>query len=179
MSRYALTAIGQDKPGIVSAVTRALYDHDCNIEDSSMTILADEFAIILIMSPSDGFDVTSLRDTLDEVEREMSLTIQFKEIEAKSKEASALSSHILTVSGYDRPGIVYKTAQFLAKWGINITDLETKRVQGEEKSLYIMLMEVHFPENLDNETIISSLKTLGESMGVSIEAKPIETYRSL
>ncbi|MBI5345287.1 MAG: ACT domain-containing protein, partial [Deltaproteobacteria bacterium] len=50
MKRYALTAVGRDRPGIVAAVTKALYDHACNIEDSTMTRLEDEFAIILIMS---------------------------------------------------------------------------------------------------------------------------------
>ncbi len=50
MKRYALSAIGRDTPGMVAKVTKELYVHGCNIEDSSMTRLEDEFAIILIMS---------------------------------------------------------------------------------------------------------------------------------
>ena len=179
MKRYALTAIGRDKPGIVGAVTKALYEHECNIEDSSMTILQDEFAIILIMSAPEGSNEGSMKDAIKGVEEEMGLTIHCKEIEEKDTAKIPASTHIVTVSGYDKPGIVYKSAEFLAKWKINITDLQTKVVQGEEKPLYIMLLEVHFPTDLDSASIEGSLKTLGDSMGVTIEIRAIESYESL
>ncbi|MEE9615215.1 MAG: ACT domain-containing protein, partial [Thermodesulfobacteriota bacterium] len=139
--RYALTAIGRDKPGIVAAVTKTLFEHDCNIEDSSMTNLQDEFAIILIMEAPDSIDLPSLEKDVQGVGDKMELTIHLKEIEAEAAERGPKSNHIVTVSGYDRPGIVFKTAEALSKWGINITDLETKTVRGEEKKIYIMLME--------------------------------------
>ncbi len=43
---FAITAIGKDRPGIVAGVSKALYDLGTNIEDSSMTILSGEFAMI-------------------------------------------------------------------------------------------------------------------------------------
>ncbi|HMU75390.1 MAG TPA: ACT domain-containing protein, partial [Elusimicrobiota bacterium] len=39
MKRYLLTAAGGDRPGLVAAVTRSLFDHGCNLEDSAMTRL--------------------------------------------------------------------------------------------------------------------------------------------
>jgi glycine cleavage system transcriptional repressor len=179
MKRYALTAIGRDKAGIVGAVTKALYEHDCNIEDSSMTTLQDEFAIILIMSAPDTSVEGDINKTLKAVEEEFSLSIHLKMIDEKSHKKTPPSTHIVTVSGYDKPGIVYKTTEFLAKWSINIKDLETKIVGGEAQNIYIMLLEVHFPKTLDEDAITGSLKTLGDSMGVAIEIKPVETYESL
>jgi glycine cleavage system transcriptional repressor len=179
MGRYALTAIGRDRPGIVEAVAKVLYEHDCNIEDSSMTILQDEFAIILIMSAPDTIDMDSLTRDIEGVERSMGLTIHLKEIEKEEAPKGPQSSHLVTVSGYDKPGIVYKTAETLAKWGANITDLGTKIVQGEKKKLYIMVMEVFFPENVEDKVIEDTLKCLGESLGVTITIKPIESYESL
>ena len=40
----AVTAVGADRPGIVAAVSRALYDVGGNIEDSRMAILGGHFA---------------------------------------------------------------------------------------------------------------------------------------
>jgi len=37
--RLALSAIGADRPGIVAAVTGALVDSGCNLEDTTMAIL--------------------------------------------------------------------------------------------------------------------------------------------
>jgi glycine cleavage system transcriptional repressor len=179
MGRYALTAVGRDRPGIVAAVTKALYEHGCNIEDSSMNILQDEFAVILIMSAPDTIDADSLKKALEGVEGSMGLSIHLKEIEKEEAPKGPESNHLVTVSGYDRPGIVYKTTETLAKWGANITDLETKVVRGKEKNIYIMVMEVFLPENIDKKFIEATLKSLGESLGVTITVKPIESYEAL
>ncbi len=45
-----VTAIGQDHPGIVRSFTKTITEHDCNIEDSRMSILGGEFAMILLLS---------------------------------------------------------------------------------------------------------------------------------
>lgn len=178
MKRYALTAIGRDKPGIVAEVTRPLLANDCNIEDSSMTRLQDEFAIILIMSADDDMNVNSLSKALDGVAEKLSLTIDLKEIGDKSDE-SIESTHLITVAGSDKAGIVHKTTDSLAKWGITITDLQTKILHGEEDELYLMLLETSFPDTIDEDAVISSLRTLGESMNIKIETKRITSYDAL
>ena len=38
MRSFVLAVTGRDRPGIVSAVTRALLDHELNIEDAEMAI---------------------------------------------------------------------------------------------------------------------------------------------
>ena len=178
MKRYALTAIGRDRVGIVAEVTKPLFAHECNIEDSSMTRLQDEFAIILIMSAKDDINIDSLKAALKTAEEQLSLTIDLKEIDGNSGE-TIQSTHLITVSGSDKAGIVHKTTDFLAKWGISITDLQTKVLHGEDDELYLMLLETHFPDNIDEDAIIQSLKTLGASMSVKIEAKKIKSYDAL
>jgi hypothetical protein len=51
----AVTAVGADRPGIIARVTRVLYEHGGNLEDSSMTILGGHFAIMLLVdAPTDA-----------------------------------------------------------------------------------------------------------------------------
>ena len=50
MPKVVVSAIGKDQPGIVSSVTGILYRHGASIEDSSMTILEENFAMIMIVS---------------------------------------------------------------------------------------------------------------------------------
>src|SRR5438128_8719920 len=47
---FALSAIGHDRPGIVADLAELIYECDCNLEDSSMTILGGEFAVLLSLS---------------------------------------------------------------------------------------------------------------------------------
>lgn len=178
MKRFALTAIGRDKPGIVAAVTEVLYRHDCNIEDSSMTTLEDEFAIILIMSMPDGPGKTVLSKDLKKAERARGLSIHLKELPEKGPEKSLPGTHIITLHGADRPGIIYRTTELLARLDINITDLDTK-VIGEERKAYIMIIEVYMPPGLAVKEVEDSLKALGKELGVSIKIKPVEAFEPL
>ena len=43
-----LTVIGKDRPGIIAKVTDVLYRTGCNLEDISMTVLEQEFAMMVI-----------------------------------------------------------------------------------------------------------------------------------
>ncbi|MCK4739189.1 MAG: transcriptional regulator [Deltaproteobacteria bacterium] len=178
MSRFALTAIGRDRAGIVEGVTEVLFEFNCNLEDSSMTILQDEFAIILIMTAPDDLDKNLLEENLKSVGEALKLSIHLKEIDDVCSEI-AESTHMVTVSGYDKAGIVFKSTRFLAKWGINITDLSTRVIRGDDGDIYIMLLEVHFPPNIDKKAIEASLQTLGESLGVKIEVKSINLAGAL
>jgi glycine cleavage system transcriptional repressor len=180
MKRFALTAIGRDRPGIVAAVTKALFEHRCNIEDSSMTILEDEFAMILIMTMPERENISPLRMELESIEKSMGLTIHLKEIHLeKGAEARPLSNHIITLHGADKAGIVYKTAALLSGKGINITDLETKILGEDKKKIYIMIMEVFVPSSADTSKMADELSNLGRTLGVTIRLKPIEAFEPL
>jgi len=43
-SFLVLSALGKDKPGIVDQLSKAIFDLDCNITDTRMTVLGGEFA---------------------------------------------------------------------------------------------------------------------------------------
>ncbi len=181
MKRFALTAIGRDRPGIVAAVTRALYEHRCNIEDSSMTILEDEFAMILIMTMTERENLHPLRTELESIEESMNLAIHLKEIPPELGEGAKrpLSNYIITLHGADKSGIVYKTAALLSEKGINITDLETKILGEDKKRIYIMVMEVFVPSSVDTKKVEYELANLGRTLGVTIRIKPIEAFEPL
>lgn len=171
MRRFALTAIGRDRPGIVASVTKALYEHDCNIEDSSMTALEDEFAIILIMSMPSGGDHKGLLEDLKALET-TGLTINLKELGERQKD-SPPANYILTLHGADKAGIVYRLTSLLASFGVNIKDLETK-VIGAPRKVYMMLMELYAPDGTRLPDLQKELATLENELGITIRLKPLE-----
>ena len=78
---YALSAIGRDRPGIVADLAELIYDCDCNLEDSSMTILGSEFAVLLLLS-GEGEDVERrLGSGCKRLEWEKRLTVFFRPLE--------------------------------------------------------------------------------------------------
>ena len=47
-----ITALGADRPGIVNTITRHVSSCGCNIEDSRLAMLGDEFTFIMLLSGS-------------------------------------------------------------------------------------------------------------------------------
>ncbi|VTM21787.1 Gcv operon repressor [Raoultella terrigena] len=45
-----ITALGADRPGIVNTITRHVSSCGCNIEDSRLAMLGDEFTFIMLLS---------------------------------------------------------------------------------------------------------------------------------
>ncbi len=186
MKKFSLSAIGRDQPGIVAAITEPLFKSGCNIEDSSMTILGAEFAVILLMTLPRKVDFAALVHDINEVGRQCALTIDMKEVaEGTQEERTALSNYILTLHGEDSTGLIYKTACLLFEENINITDLETKTAHSEKddgdegRQLYMMMMELYITAKTDLSGLKNRLKALGAELGVSISLKPIEDFGRL
>ena len=137
----AVTAIGRDHPGIVAGITSALLEAGGNVDDSQMSILHGHFAVMLVVSVPDGASTEELSLRLDEVGREFGLGgISVSEV--TSLERGAGPTHVLTVYGADRPGIVHDVAELLAARDVNITDLRTRRTGDADSPLYTMMMEL-------------------------------------
>src|SRR5207245_9398257 len=88
---FALSASGRDRPGIVADLAELIYECDCNLEDSSMTILGSEFAILLLLS-GEGDDVERrLTAGCKRLEWEKRLTGFFRPLEATGPPRTARS----------------------------------------------------------------------------------------
>lgn len=173
MKYFLITAFGEDRPGIVKAVSEVLYKHNFNIEDSSMTRLNNEFTIMLIVQTDDNITEEQLKEEFKKIEQEYNLNIYIKQIPfetlEKSKEIGEIYSII--VYGADKPGIVYKVAKLLADKGINISDLRTEK----SKDLYVMVIEAEFPKNLKIEEFEKDIDRLKHDINVDISLEKIET----
>ena len=48
-NQLVVTAIGEDRPGIVSQLTKLVSETNCNIIDSRIAILGNEFTFIMLL----------------------------------------------------------------------------------------------------------------------------------
>ncbi len=177
----AVTVVGKDKPGIISALTKALYQVGGNLEDASMTILEGEFAMIFLADLKTSKMREKLLNHLEKLEREAGLLVSTREIKyllkRGQKHGSGTSSWIVSVSGKDRAGIVYRVAKLLADERLNITDLDSKILGRGKRAAYALILEVDIPRR--NVFLIPKLKNkfskLGKEIGVTIAFNPVES----
>ena len=136
-----ITAVGQDRPGIVAALAKAMFDIGANLDDATMTRLHDAFATMVSAALPDGMSVDDCRAALAPIAVSKGLTLTVQPVPSDGPQDTP-PDHILTVYGTDKPGIVYHVTQRLAERGINITDMDTRRAGSDEAPLYIMLIEI-------------------------------------
>jgi len=167
---YAVSVVGKDRPGIVAGITEALFRLGCNIADSSCTMLAGEFAMILIISHPKPFNKTRLQDELKPVCEELGMSMVVRTLhgdEAIRKESEG-EICLISVYGADQPGIVYRVTRELAQLGINITDLATKLIGTEEDPVYVMMLEASVPDGETPEKVEKMLENLKKELNVEI-----------
>ena len=177
MSKYiSLTAIGKDKPGLVSAIAKVLYEYKCNIEDSTMTILHGQFAMILILSLPKGVKPKSLYAKLQKTSKSLGMSFSYSELASfSSKKQNFANPYIISVYGADKSGIVYGISSFLAGYKINITDVQTAVSKSKGKKTYIMIIEAEFPKKVLLSKIKQELLDLAKSMNVTISINQAES----
>jgi glycine cleavage system transcriptional repressor len=179
MANYAiLTAIGADRPGIVSAVTGVLFAADCNIEDSQMARLGPDFACMLMIRMPEGMVSEQLEQQLAPAARELGLSLHLHDLrpEEVSETLSERPRHVIHVYGADRKGIVHRITRHLAEQSVNITNLQTEVIHHEEP-LYVMMIEVEIPPFVDSGKLQSELVGLGKEIGVVVSMKPKDDAR--
>jgi glycine cleavage system transcriptional repressor len=174
MPQLALSAVGRDRPGIVAATTAVLLRHGVNVEDSRMSILRGHFAMTLILGLPDGGDRGSLARELDEVAAELGLeALALSAVEPLAVVAPS-PTHVVSIYGVDHPGIVHHATRVLAERGANVTDLETRLVEGEgEPSLYALLIEVAVPDDVAASEVDRALAEIAASEVVEVSMREL------
>ena len=177
MKPYLLIAAGKDRPGIVAAVTEVLFKHGCNLADTSMTRLGHEFASLLIFMAPKKIDAIErdLRKTADR----FGLLWTLKELRPSEAKPASPKGHpaIISVSGADRPGIVYRVSRFLASKKINITDVSTHTTKGGRRDGYVMLFEAELPSKRAVSELKKSLERRAKDWGLHVSVRPVEIAR--
>jgi len=152
-----VTAVGRDQPGIVAALTGAVYHAGGNLDDATMTRLHGVFSTMVSAQFPKDRTLAELRDKLDIVGSQYGLTISAEEIEAR-QEPEAQPDHLVTVYGADKPGIVFGITTRLASVGVNITDMDTRVAGGSSEPVYVMILEV-VAGDLDLASVLSQIRT--------------------
>ena len=168
-----ITAVGDDRPGMAHALTRILFETGCNIEDTTMTRLAGEFAMILIVSPPDEFSLEQLKTQLAPLEKSHGLFVNCREIGDEEPEQTEKSPRfIVSAYGAEHAGLLAKLTGVFAQNAVNITDVQTRVASAG--TVYVMIFEIELPSDLAPEFLARELEKTGQEIGMTINLRPLE-----
>ncbi len=172
MATFTLTCIGDDRPGLVSALSAPIKAHGGSWERSQMARLAGKFAgILLVAVPDDhaealAADLTALKD--------VGLLVALE----RADEPGAQPSLRLTLEllGADHPGIMADISASLARQGIGIEELSTdvREAPMAGGMLFEARALLEAPPSTDSDALRSLLETLADELMVEITLSEAE-----
>lgn len=145
IQRAVLATLGHDRPGLVAALSALIANLGLSIEDSRMTVLGGEFAVLM--------SVTGVPDRMRQLESafarfcdEQALASLFRLSTERSK-AEAIPYRV-SVSSLDHQGIVRGVAEFFSSYGVNIVslDTQTRRAPHTGTMLFDLQMTIAIPQ---------------------------------
>ena len=163
----AITVVGHDRPGIIARTAEVLSAYRMNLEDSSMTLLRGHFAMMLVCA-GDATPADLEQALVAAVDSSLAVTV--RPVPDEDDPVPVGSTHMVTVHGADRLGIVARLAGTIAAAGGNITDLTT-RLTG---SLYVLVAEVDLPPAADVARLRAALTDAGRELGVDVVMHRVE-----
>jgi glycine cleavage system transcriptional repressor len=119
-----VSALAEDRPGLVNELARVIVDCKCNISDSRMTRLGQSFGIVMLVQGSWN-SLAKLELQLEKLEQSLGLSISTRRTDGPQQREDLLPYAIEVVAS-DQPGIVHRLTEFFAKRSVNIEDLVTR-----------------------------------------------------
>ena len=168
-----LTASGADRVGIVDDLSAALLEADCNIEESKMSVLGGEFALIVLVSgPSASVD--RLLGELDILGERAGLELSGRQTAAHVADPRGRPYHIACVS-LDTPGIVHSVTGLLRRRGVNIDELETETTGAPFTGapMFHMRITAIVPADVSMSALRSELADIASTQDLDITIRPL------
>lgn len=170
-NRFIMTAFGKDRVGIVADVTSLLYEYDCNLEDTTMNMLSDEFTLNLLFTSKEEDLVEPLSRECRRLEFEKGISAFVRQLPgSEPTKANGSKDCTLHIECLDQVGIVYKTSRFLAENNLNIVHLNSTSRFSPESGAKIHCMDIHIqvPEGLSLDQIEDDLGEMADELQVDI-----------
>jgi glycine cleavage system transcriptional repressor len=181
MNKAIISILGQDRTGIVAAVSKLLFDQDCNIENVSQTTLQSVFAGVFIVSMPTDLTPEALDKRLRKEMEPLGLDVHITKLESTAAPVSPPQSeaYIITTKGPDRKGLVAGISEVIARFEGNITNLQAVFKGGEDPGDNIMIYEVDVPPGMDQQILYRELKKRATELKLDIDIQHRNIFEAI
>ena len=167
-----ITIVGPDKRGTVADITEVIVAHQGNIEESKMARLGGEFAVIMLISLSNG-NKLALQADLNELDGpEVKIFVKETDL-ARLKVFEGFVPYEISVIGADHEGIVHEVAEQLAAARIQIETMDTNVTPAPVTGtpLFSMQATIQVPPEFTLNQLRDKLNDLSDELFVDIDVK--------
>jgi glycine cleavage system transcriptional repressor len=170
MKKFSISVLGQDRPGIIAAVTQVLFEQGFNIEDVSQTILQGEFSSIFIVAGPENNAPEALIAVLQQATRHLKMHFHIRQLENTPARwtQSICESFVITTFGPDQKGLVAQVTWVLADFNVNVTQLQAAFRGGDAPGRNYMIYEVDIAKEMDLHMLRDALNAKCQQLNLEV-----------
>lgn len=170
-----LSAIGTDRPGVVNDLSKVILDCGGNIEESRMTALGTEFAMLLLVS-GNWHTLGKLEASLDKLGKSRNLSVSIRKTGVREREEESMP-YAVDVVCLDQPGIVFHLANFFAARNVEIADLATRRYAAPHTGspMFAVQMTVNVPASMHISQLRDEFMELCDRVNLDAILEPVKS----
>lgn len=170
-----LSAIGTDRTGVVQDITKVILSCGGNIEESRMTTLGAEFAVLMLISGS-WHTLSKLETALDKLTADQNLTVAIRKTGARVISDDRMPYAIDVVS-LDHTGIVFNLADFFAARDIEIADVATRSYAAAHTGapMYAIQMAINIPSSVSISQLRDEFLEVCDRLNLDAILEPVKS----
>ena len=169
-----ISAIGTDRTGVVQDLTKVVLACGGNIEESRMTTLGSEFAMLLLVS-GNWHTLSRLEQELEKLCEDGALAYSIKKTDVKPPEEERMPYAVDIVS-LDQQGIVFNLANFFASRDIEIADVATRSYAAAHTGapMFAVQMAVNVPSSIHVAQLREEFLDLCDRLNLDAIIEPVK-----
>jgi glycine cleavage system transcriptional repressor len=172
--RTVLTAVGEDRSGLVEEVSEFLFERGCSIEDSRMANLHGQFAMaMLVAGPEEA--IARISAEVDALAAGTGIHARLTPVTAGTTPPAPRMPCRFAGSGLDQPGLVHRVAEVFRAFDANIETMETTLgaapITGAP--LFEMTAVVAIPDSVSMQALREELGRVCDAINVDWELGPV------
>ncbi len=169
-----ISAIGADRTGVVQDLTKVILACGGNIEESRMTTLGREFAMLLLVS-GNWHTLSRLEQGLDKLCQSGDLSVSIRKTDAKPVEEDRMP-YAVDVVALDQQGIVFNLANFFASRDIEIADAATRCYAAAHTGapMFAVQMTVNVPSSIQVAQLRDEFLELCDRLNFDAILEPVK-----
>jgi glycine cleavage system transcriptional repressor len=169
-----LSAIGTDRTGVVQDITKVILGCGGNIEESRMTTLGAEFAVLMLVS-GNWHTLNRLEKGLEKLSGDDTLTFAIRKTGARPDKNDRMP-YAVDVVCLDQQGIVFGLANFFAARSIEIADVATRSYSAAHTGapMFAVQMAVNVPSKVHIAQLREEFLEMSDRLNLDAILEPVK-----
>jgi len=167
MPHVLLSVFCPDQTGLVAAITGRLFEIGANLGDTSFAVLGTAAEFTAICRIPEHIDDRQLRDDLSALPELTDATVTVSSFGLDAQHGpSAQITHVVSVSGGDRPGLIARLSEVFTQFKANIVRMDAQSMPDARGNRYVTRFAVNIP-TASTDACMNTVANTAEELGLT------------